>query len=728
MARISLKVDGAQVSDDVEPRMLLVQYLREKLGKTGTVVGCDTSNCGACTVHLDGRSVKSCNVLAVQADGHEVTTIEGLADTVDGDLHPGPGGVPGVPRPPVRLLHAGHDHAERRPAQRQPGPDRGGGAARPRGQPLPLHRLPQHRQERPPRREGWCDGMTATQERPALEIGKDRRRKEDQRLITGRTRWTDNIVLPGMLHLAMVRSPFAHANITSIDTEAAKAAPNVVAVFTGSDFGAEMGVCINAWPITPDQKAPTHLAHAERPGRLRRRDRRRRRGPDRRGGPRRRRAGRRRVRRAAGRAGPQGSRGGRQPQRSPRPPRPRHQQERLVGVRLGRGRHRRQRRRGHREGPRRRHRHRARVPPAAADPGVHGAALRGGRPDRGADHDVVGDPDPPHPAVRARRHHRGARVEDPGRRPRRGWRLRRQAAADAGGDDRVRGRAPARQAGEVHRDPQRVAARRPPRPRPVAEAHAVGREGRHRDRPQGRAARRPRLPREPRRRRRPGARRVHVQRDLQVPRLPVQLPDGPHQQDLDRRLPRRRAARGDVRHRAAHGRARRRGRRRPARDPRAELDHARGVPVHHRRGARVRLRQLRGRHREGQGHVRVRRAAGRAASGGATRATGCSWAWASRRSPRCAASRRPASSAASTTAPAAGSTPACGCWPPARSRSSPAPAPTARATRRRSARSSPTGSASRSRTSRCSTATPRSPTRASTPTARARWSSVARRW
>ena len=86
MTKIELTVDGAAVSDDVEPRMLLVQYLREKLGKTGTVIGCDTSNCGACTVHLDGRSVKSCNVLAVQADGHEVTTIEGLAR--DGVLHP----------------------------------------------------------------------------------------------------------------------------------------------------------------------------------------------------------------------------------------------------------------------------------------------------------------------------------------------------------------------------------------------------------------------------------------------------------------------------------------------------------------------------------------------------------------------------------------------------------------------------------------------------------------
>jgi carbon-monoxide dehydrogenase small subunit len=86
MTRISLTVDGSSVSDDVEPRMLLVQYLRERLGKTGTVIGCDTSNCGACTVHLDGLSVKSCSVLAVQANGSEVLTIEGLER--DGQLHP----------------------------------------------------------------------------------------------------------------------------------------------------------------------------------------------------------------------------------------------------------------------------------------------------------------------------------------------------------------------------------------------------------------------------------------------------------------------------------------------------------------------------------------------------------------------------------------------------------------------------------------------------------------
>jgi carbon-monoxide dehydrogenase small subunit len=81
-----LTVNGASKSADVEPRLLLVHFLRETLGLTGTHVGCDTSNCGACTVHVDGEAVKSCTVLAVQADGAAVTTIEGLAE--HGELHP----------------------------------------------------------------------------------------------------------------------------------------------------------------------------------------------------------------------------------------------------------------------------------------------------------------------------------------------------------------------------------------------------------------------------------------------------------------------------------------------------------------------------------------------------------------------------------------------------------------------------------------------------------------
>ncbi len=84
MTRVSMQVDDVRYEDEVEPRLLLVHYLRDRLGKIGTVVGCDTSSCGACTVELDGVSVKSCAVLAVQADGGAVTTIEGLEQ--DGEL------------------------------------------------------------------------------------------------------------------------------------------------------------------------------------------------------------------------------------------------------------------------------------------------------------------------------------------------------------------------------------------------------------------------------------------------------------------------------------------------------------------------------------------------------------------------------------------------------------------------------------------------------------------
>jgi carbon-monoxide dehydrogenase small subunit len=84
--RVRVDVNGETRESEVEPRLLLVHYLRDVLGLTGTNIGCDTSNCGACTVHLNGESVKSCTVLAVQADGTEVRTIEGMGK--DGALHP----------------------------------------------------------------------------------------------------------------------------------------------------------------------------------------------------------------------------------------------------------------------------------------------------------------------------------------------------------------------------------------------------------------------------------------------------------------------------------------------------------------------------------------------------------------------------------------------------------------------------------------------------------------
>ncbi len=84
---ITVTINGVEQTHDVEPRTLLVQYIREHAGLTGTNIGCDTSSCGACTIHLDGEAAKSCTILAAQADGTQITTIEGLADT-DGTLHP----------------------------------------------------------------------------------------------------------------------------------------------------------------------------------------------------------------------------------------------------------------------------------------------------------------------------------------------------------------------------------------------------------------------------------------------------------------------------------------------------------------------------------------------------------------------------------------------------------------------------------------------------------------
>ena len=265
-----MRVDQENVSDDVEPRMLLVQYLREKLGKTGTVIGCDTSNCGACTVHLNGRSVKSCNVLAVQADGATVDTIERLASD-DGTLHPVQEAfrechglqcgfcTPGMIMQAVDLLNENPN-----PTEEEVRLGLEGNLCRCTGYQNIVKSVlyaAQHRWRAGPGRGG--ERMTTVDDAPAAnrdrpEIGKDRRRKEDQRLITGRTRWTDNLSLPGMLHMAIVRSPHAHARIVSIDLEAADRATNIYDVFDGKKLEDSMGVMINAWPITADQKAPTH--------------------------------------------------------------------------------------------------------------------------------------------------------------------------------------------------------------------------------------------------------------------------------------------------------------------------------------------------------------------------------------------------------------------------------------------------------------------------------------
>ena len=151
---ISVTVNGTAQEADVEPRLLLVHFLRDTLGLTGTHIGCDTSHCGACTVHLDGETAKSCTVLAVQADGHEVKTIEGMADGAT--LHPLQQAfwdqhglqcgfcTPGMIMQSAWLLGENPDPTEARD---------------PRGdqrQPVPLYRVREHREGHPAggRRDG----------------------------------------------------------------------------------------------------------------------------------------------------------------------------------------------------------------------------------------------------------------------------------------------------------------------------------------------------------------------------------------------------------------------------------------------------------------------------------------------------------------------------------------------------------------------------------------------
>ena len=143
---ITVTVNGAEHVREVEPRLLLVHFLREDLGLTGTHIGCDTSNCGACTVLVDGEATLSCTMLAVQADGVPITTVEGLAP--DGDLHPMQqafheqhGLQCGFCTP--GMMMAAIDLLEPQPRPLRRGDPHGAG-----GQPLPLHGLPEHRRLR----------------------------------------------------------------------------------------------------------------------------------------------------------------------------------------------------------------------------------------------------------------------------------------------------------------------------------------------------------------------------------------------------------------------------------------------------------------------------------------------------------------------------------------------------------------------------------------------------
>ena len=263
MRHVALTVNGARHELELEPRELLVYVLRERLGLTGTNVGCDTSSCGACTVLVDGDSAKSCTVLGVQADGAEITTIEGLAHERRAASRAA--GIPRSSRAPVRLLHAGHGDGGRLADRARRGVERGGDPRRPRGEPLPLHRVPQHRRgrSRPPRREGV---MSATEERRRTSARRSSGGRT-ARCSPGRARSSTTWRLPGRSRWSSSAARTRSARVTGDRRSTRRRkAEGVVAVFTAADLQDDWKAAMPcAWPVTEDMKNPPHYPLTETP-------------------------------------------------------------------------------------------------------------------------------------------------------------------------------------------------------------------------------------------------------------------------------------------------------------------------------------------------------------------------------------------------------------------------------------------------------------------------------
>jgi aerobic carbon-monoxide dehydrogenase large subunit len=234
--QVSLKVNGKPHSADVEPWMLLADFLRNTLGLTGTKIGCETSQCGTCITLLNGKSVKSCTVLARQADGGEVVTIEGIAQNGQLNLlqqafqekHAVQTGfsTPGMIMSITDLLqrNSNPDEAEIRSwlegtLSRSTGYQNVVRAVRYAAGLMRGEVEPESRAE---------DGF------PHI-LGAPIKRREDPGFLRGEAKYVADLMLPNMLHMAILHSTHAHARIKSIDTSAAEAMPGVVRVFTGAD-------------------------------------------------------------------------------------------------------------------------------------------------------------------------------------------------------------------------------------------------------------------------------------------------------------------------------------------------------------------------------------------------------------------------------------------------------------------------------------------------------------
>ena len=233
---ITVTINGETYERDVDPRRLLIHFIRDDLDLTGSHVGCDTGNCGACTVLYNGDAVKSCMLLAVQADGATIETVESLSANGEldalqqafSDHHALQCGycTPGM------LMSAKHllDHNAEPDGRRDPQGDP--------GQHLPLHRLREHRR-------GDQGGVQVTEplvvektETKAGFIGVSTPRKEDKRLLQGEGTFFDDVKRHGMGYVHFVRAPYAHANITAIDVSKAAELEGVYGTLIGEEVAA----------------------------------------------------------------------------------------------------------------------------------------------------------------------------------------------------------------------------------------------------------------------------------------------------------------------------------------------------------------------------------------------------------------------------------------------------------------------------------------------------------
>jgi len=258
---ISLTVNGQPYGADVEPRLLLVDFLRDTLGLTGTKSGCDTGECGVCTVHVNGTAAKSCLMLAVQANGAEITTIEGLAPAGNGRLHPiqealwEEGAVqngystPGIVMSVADLLWRTPNPTD---AEIRAGLD--GNLARESGYENLVNGVRSAARKLRGEAQASPNGVYA----PEAMIGAPIKTKEAPALLRGEAKFIADITLPNMLHAAILHSSQAHAIIKRIDTHAAAAMPGVVRVITADDIPNLMPIPVVWVPKDVESHFPPH--------------------------------------------------------------------------------------------------------------------------------------------------------------------------------------------------------------------------------------------------------------------------------------------------------------------------------------------------------------------------------------------------------------------------------------------------------------------------------------